>query len=238
MMKLFSSSRIFVHHVAMDESGQTFRDFQKLTQDSLTFLVTSELNFLRPLYDLSILHKPLVVKVVGGYIGKTSLNAITIVSLESSNTELMSNINQVVYIDPSTRKPTPLPDWWKEKYAESANGKSSLRLDKFQRPSETGHCRFQVTWTFTDGYNHANWTSYAQYAIDAAYLCSKQGSLKYFVENIKNGISKVQLHYYGESIEGDYLDIYAWEDTENTKKVYFDMSKDGTSIFQCIMYFF
>jgi hypothetical protein len=35
----------------------------------------------------------------------------------------MSNINQVVYIDPSTRKPTPLPDWWKEKYAESAIGK-------------------------------------------------------------------------------------------------------------------
>ena len=95
-----------------------------------------------------------------------------------------------------------------------------------------------MTWTFTDGYNHANWTSYAHYAIDAAHLCSKQGSLKYFVENIKNGISKVQLHYYGESIEGDYLDINAWEDTENTKKVYIDMSKDGTSIFQCIMYFF
>ena len=215
MMKLFSS-RIFVHHVAMDESGQTFRDFQKLTRDSMTF-VTSELKFLKPLYDLSILHKPLLVKVVGGHIGNTSLNAITIVSLESSDTELMSNINQVVYIDPSTRKPTPLPNW---------------------RPSETGHCRFQVTWTFTDGYNHANWTSYAQYVIDAAYLCSKQGSLKYFVENIKNGISKVQLHYYGESIEGDYLDINAWEDTENTKKVVFDMSKDGTSIFQCIMYFF
>ena len=212
MMKLFSS-RIFVHHVAMDESGQIFRDFQKLTRDSMTF-VTSELKFLKPLYDLSILHKPLLVKVVGGHIGNTSLNAITIVSLESSDTELMSNINQVVYIDPSTRKPTPLPNWWTEKYAEFAIDKSSLML------------------------HHANWTSYAQYAIDAAHLCSKQGSLKYFVENIKNGISKVQLHYYGESIEGDYLDIYAWEDTENTKKVYFDMSKDGTSIFQCIMYFF
>ena len=154
MMKLFSS-RIFVHHVAMDESGQIFRDFQKLTRDSMTF-VTSELKFLKPLYDLSILHKPLLVKVVGGHIGNTSLNAITIVSLESSDTELMSNINQVVYIDPSTRKPTPLPNWWTEKYAEFAIDKSSLML------------------------HHANWTSYAQYAIDAAHLCSKQGSLKYF----------------------------------------------------------
>lgn len=238
MMRLFSSSRIYVHHVPMDESGKTFRDFKELTKDHMTFLVTSELRFRKPLYDLSILNKPLLVKVQGGYIGNSSLNALTRISLESCNTELMTNVNQVVYIDPVTRKPTPLPDWWKEKYAESARGKSTLRLEKFEKPAETGHMRVQVTWTFTDNYNHTNWTSYARYAIDAAHLCSKQGSLKHFTDNIKKGISKIQLHYYGESLEGEYLDVYTWEDREDSTKLYVDINKDNNSIFQCIMYFF
>lgn len=238
MMSLCSSSRVYMHHVAIDDVGSTFRDFKDLTKDHMTFLVTSQLTFSKALYDMSILNNPLLIKVQGGYIGNTSLNALTTVSLDENSTELMSNINQVVYIDPETRKPTPLPSWWKEKYAESSKEKSSLIIDKFKRPLKTGHQRFQVTWTYTDGYEHANWTSYARYAVDSAHLCSKEGILKNFEENIKNGVSNIQLHYYGESVQGDYLDIHTWEDSEDSKKLYFDISKDEKSIFQCIMYFF
>ncbi|XP_063440373.1 uncharacterized protein LOC134721359 [Mytilus trossulus] len=238
MMSLCSSSRVYMHHVAIDNIGSTFRDFKDLTKDHMTFLVTSQLTFSKALYNMSILNNPLLIKVQGGYIGNTSLNALTTVSLDGNSTELMSNINQVVYIDPETRKPTPLPSWWKEKYAESAKEKSSLIIEKFKRPLKTGHQRFQVTWTYTDGYEHANWTSYARYAIDSAHLCSKEGILKQFEENIENGVSKIELHYYGESLQGEYLDIYTWEDSEDSKKLYFDISKDEKSIFQCIMYFF
>lgn len=222
----------------MNESGETFRDFQELTKNHMTFLITGQLKFFKPLYDLSNINEPMLVKVKGGYIGNTSLNAHTSVCLESSDEEIMTNVNQVVYIDPNTRKPSALPEWWKTKYAESARGMPSLKIDKFERPPNIGCQRFQVTWTFTDAYNHANWTSYARYAIDCAHLCSKKGTLKHFEENYKNGLSCVQLHYYGEALEGEFLDVYAWEDPEDTKKLYFDINKNGNSIFQCIMFFF
>ncbi|KAK3096830.1 hypothetical protein FSP39_003740 [Pinctada imbricata] len=238
IMGLVVTGRIFAHHYPLDDPKRTFRDYEKLTEDRLTFLVTSELQFTKLLYDKESPKRPLMMKVQGGYIGNSSFNSYT--SVHAENGELLiSNINQVVSIDMQTRRPKPLPDWWKQKYAESAKNKPSLKIAKFEKPGNTGFYQVKVAWSDTDFNHHTTWSAYVRYVIDAAHKCQREGTLSNFDDNLKSGISKLELQYFGESLEGDHLDVFVWEECSNGDRVLRgDVHKDGKSSFQCTLKFF
>ncbi|KAJ8308216.1 hypothetical protein KUTeg_013090 [Tegillarca granosa] len=238
VMRMVGSARWYSHHYPLDESGRTFRDYAEMTSDRLTFMVTSEFIMTKKMYDHSIPKSPLCVKVQGGYIGNTSMNSIATVTTATSEIELIRNTNQIVSINKSTRRPSPLPDWWKEKYTESAKNHKSLKIDKFEKADNAGFYQNKVAWSDTDRNLHTNFSTYVRFCIDAAHHCAKEGTLKHFEENLKNGINVVQLHFYQESNEGDMLDVYCWEDPSNSKKIYFDIHIGEKSIFQSIMLLF
>ena len=237
MMNLVVSGRMFVHHYPLDETGRTFRDFEKLTSDRLTFLVTSEVCFTKALYDPDIPKGSLLTTVKGGYIGNTSFNSHSLMKTESDEL-LVSNINQVVSIDMETRRPKPLPDWWKRKYEESAKRFQPYKLEKFPRAESTSIYHVKVAWSDTDMNNHATWSAYVRYAKDAAHHAFRTGSLSKFEENLENGISKIQSHYLGECLEGDELTVYIWEDVQENYHIRCHIDKDKECIFQTIFSFF
>ncbi|XP_069119555.1 uncharacterized protein [Argopecten irradians] len=238
MMKLMGSGRFFAYSYPLDQSGRTFRDFSKMTDDRMTFMVSSEIVFHKELYDFSIKKTPVRMHVIGGYIGSSSLNTITKMFDSTENVLLSSNVTQVVSIDRATRRPKPLPDWWREKYAESAKQHVSLKFDKLERPENAGVYICHVAWSDTDAYCHTNWASYARFVVDAAHHSSRKGDIKHFDENLARGLHKIQLYYCGESFMDDTLTVYSWEDPEDSTVLYFDVCKDHKSIFQCRFYFF
>ena len=237
MMGLVLSGRFFANHYPLDDTGRTFRDYKQLTEDSLTFLVTSELVFTKELYDRQIPKRPVYHTVRGGYIGNSSMNSFTSVSTEDGKL-LITNINQVVTVDTTTRRPKPLPQWWKDKYAESAKDKISLKIDKFQKPESCGHYRVTVAWSDTDFNHHTTWSAYVRYVIDGAHKCQREGTLTKFEENLRNGVNKLELQYFGESLEGDGLDVYIWEEMREGYVLRAEIFKEGKSSFQCTVTFF
>ena len=233
MMNVMGAARHFAHHHPLDDTGRTFRDFLQMTDDRFTFMVTSELEYFPELYDPDIQKNNLRVHTRGGYIGTSSTNTHSDAYTCDGKTLLMKNITQIVSIDKTSRRPTPLPEWWRNKYAKAAEGQKSLRFDDFGRPESNVFCDVRrVAWSDTDAYKHTNWSSYARFCVDAAHLFSMEGKLKHFTDNIENGLQRVELTYIGECLHGDTLHIHVWEDGTNTKCLYFDICRNDKSIFK------
>ncbi|KAL3835939.1 hypothetical protein ACJMK2_021400 [Sinanodonta woodiana] len=238
MMRLMEGARFYSHHVPLDSTGRTFRDYAQLTDDRITFLVAAELDFYSEFYDFRIIKNPLRINVQGGYIGKTSLNSITKVFTNSGNL-ICRNINQVVSVNKSTRRPLPLPVWWVNKYAESAIGKEPIKFEKEEKPPNgTESFQIQVVWSDTDANDHTNWSSYVRFILDTAYYVSSRRTVPYLQAMVENGVKRLELLYTGESFEGDVLTIHTWLCTKRTSRVIFHVNKGDEFICQCSVDYF
>ncbi|OWF41119.1 uncharacterized protein LOC110462892 [Mizuhopecten yessoensis] len=237
IMKMLESIRFFAHHYPLDDTGRTFRDYEQMTKDCLMFLVTSEFILSKGIYRPSPITPWMKTSVKGGYVGKTSLNASTEMRCENSGQIMASNINQIVCVDKRSRRPMPLPLWWREKYSESGKKHKALNINKFEIPDETCIYHTNVAWSDTDLNLHANWTAYARFAVDAAHHCYQNGALQNFEDNFANGIHKVQIYFYGESVQGDKLAVHVWEDKTDHRLLMVDIFNKGQSICQIKLFF-
>lgn len=230
-MKLLESARFFSHHWPLDDTGRTFRDYAEVTSDRLTFLVTSRMDIERCLYDNKIPKCPLDISVQGGYIGSSSLNSIaTAQTLQGQG--LLSNINQVVSIDRSTRRPMPLPEWWRTKYAKVAEKFSSLKFERYPRPDSVVSYQVKVVRSDQDGNNHTNWSSYVRYSLDALYHNAKHGMMENFRDIDRRGLQTMELLYSGESFDDDLLDVYVWNKDDASFTACVHIEKANNLIFQ------
>lgn len=236
VMKMLESVRFFAHHYPLDDTGRTFRDYEQVTRDCMIFLVTSEVILNKEIYNPSETTTWMDTSIQGGYVGKTFLNSIT--KMKSANGKILaSNINQIVCVDKKSRRPIPFPLWWREKYSESGKSHQQLNLEKFDKPNETGIYSTKIAWSDTDVNLHTNWTQYARFAVDAAHHCHQNGALKSFDDNFANGIHKIHCYFYGESVQGDTLNVHTWEDPENHRLLLVDIFNKGASICQMKIYF-
>ena len=236
-MKFMGSARFYAHHWPLDDTGRVFRDYAALTDDRLTFLVTSVIDIKREMYDFKVPKAPLDIILKGGYIGNSSLNSKTTV-LTSTGLELVSNVNQVVSIDTSTRRPLPLPDWWKQKYAESAKSSQPLKFIKIEKPENIPFYDYKVARSDLDSNNHANWSVYAKFAFDAMYHFSKTGHLSSMQNFDQFCVQRMELLYIGESFDDDVLHVHAWEDNSETLTVIAHINKGDNLLFQGKFIFF
>ncbi|XP_052818893.1 uncharacterized protein LOC128244839 isoform X2 [Mya arenaria] len=237
MMKLLESCRFFSHHWPLDDTGRTFRDYAEVTSDRLTFLVTSSLDIEKDLYDPAKPKCPLDVVVQGGYIGSTSLNSIaTVRTLDG--VDLIKNVNQVVSVDKSSRRPLRLPEWWKEKYEESAKKFSALKFDRYAKPATLPSFKVHVTRSDQDGNNHTNWSCYVRFGLDGLYHNVKHGLVQHFNDLEKRGLKRMELLFSGESFDDDILDVYVWNDPDDVNKVRVHVEKEGVFLFQGMFEYF
>ncbi|ESO85703.1 hypothetical protein LOTGIDRAFT_229494 [Lottia gigantea] len=232
LLMLPMTARAYAYHKPMDQSGATFLDYAKMTADHFTFMVSVVMEIESTMYDPLIDKIPLDVKLSLGFIGKTSLNSVAEVSLPSNGMTLMRNCNQVVLVDKATRKPTPVPDWWKQKYSSSTVGNTALIIPKLTKPESVHLCKLFVAWSDTDNYNHTTSASYPRFAVDAIHHASSSNFLKIISENhFKAGVKRVEMSFLGESAEGDLLEICVWEDQQKPI-AYCEFLRGGETIHQ------
>ncbi|KAL5004568.1 hypothetical protein ScPMuIL_018024 [Solemya velum] len=237
LLKMLEAVRFFAHHYPLDEDGHTFRDYAAITDNRLTFLSSCEFTMNRELYDHRVPKSSLRVRLESAYVGTSSANTKAVIISSVDQKILFTNVNQVVSIDRSTRKPMPLPEWWRNKYSEFSKGHASLIFPKFEKKPNAACYQVKVAWSDTDFNNHTNWTSYLRFAVDGGHHCSDEGFLPNFEKNYKVGIKNIQIRYAGESHEGDILDVYVWQDDEKSELLYVDIHRGKESIFQTTIEF-
>lgn len=70
----------------------------------------------------------------------------------------------------STRRPVPIPDWWKSKYSSSVVDNEHLIVAAEDVPTTvaTSCYEMKVPWNEIDAYGHTNYQSYVKFCFDAA----------------------------------------------------------------------
>ena len=97
----------------------------------------------------------------------------------------------MILIDPSTRRPTPLPDHWRAHYGPLCVRQQPLIIPRQAPPQpliiprqappqsapsgDLPHHRLTVAWSDTDNNDHTNFTSYIRFAQDALYPALRHG---------------------------------------------------------------
>ncbi len=150
-----------------------------------------------------------------------------------------TNTNTVVSVDKTTRKSTPLPDWWKDRYRSHVIGNQRLVCEQLQVPEETHRHNMTVTWSDIDGYKHTNYLSYVRYCYDTAMDAIHHKKLSRFHDDITSYLTKrMRALYKGESRAGHELSVACWENTQDPFTLHFDISKEGETLFQCTLEFY
>ncbi|XP_041371430.1 uncharacterized protein LOC121384985 isoform X2 [Gigantopelta aegis] len=237
LMHVVVCMRFFANHKPLDKSGRTFCDYAKLTNDSYSFMASVAIETDQGMYDRTVSKWPLSFQFQIGYVGKSSLSSIGTLTAPSTGQKLMHIITQVVYINKATRRPMPLPDWWRGKYANVAISNEPLIVQRTARPADTHVFKVTVMWTDTDNYNHTTWTSYVQFCINAMHDGIKKGFYKNVSkEVVQMGLRKIRMGFTGENLEGDELIVHSWESAEDNTAVCFEIENtDGEVVFHTML---
>lgn len=245
IQKMLTGVRLAAYHITSPETGETFLEYDRLTSGLYTFMASAKTEITRECYDLpdAAVSPSFEAKLHLGYMGNSSLNSVATLYHTQTGKELARNINQVVTVDKTTRRPAPLPEWWKEKYGDCVVGNERLVIPLVPVPDENvpgfykGQC--QVSWSDTDTYKHTNYLSYIRFCLDAAMDGIVDGQFQKFTGDIlQYHVKSIQLAYKGESLARDTLDITVWEDAINAYILHFDVKKDKNTIFQSTMEFY
>ncbi|XP_046563554.1 uncharacterized protein LOC124272430 [Haliotis rubra] len=233
LMRFVTIARIFASHCPLDVSGRTLFDYAELTSDRLAFAASSEFVTERELYDISVPKNPLDVLYQLGYVGKSSFSSVGSIIVPSTGQTILKNINHLVGMDKTSRRPKPLPDWWREKHGGSAILKNPMIVPKLERPGGAVLYNVKVAWVHTDNHNHTNYAYYAYYCVNALHYAIEKGCMGAVTKGVvKRGIKSMRNTYIGESLENDELTIWVWASDQDDKTVHFDIQKLGQSIFQ------
>jgi acyl-CoA thioesterase FadM len=147
----------------------------------------------------------------------------------------------VTIVSKQTRKPMPIPDWWKEKYGSSAVGNERLVIQAEQIPSDPAvnlaRYEMKIPWNEMDGYGHTNYLSYIKFCFDAAADAVAKNAYSAFSGDIlRYNVKTIQLLFKAESRPNDMLEVVSWQSPTNPYQLHFTIQKEGVGmIFQsCI----
>ncbi|XP_067686558.1 uncharacterized protein [Haliotis asinina] len=233
VLKFASTATTFAINRPLDDTGRTMFDFDQLFSDSMSFVVSSEVISEKGMYDTSVPKSPLDVLYQLGYVGKSSFSTVASIVVPSTGKTILRNINQFVVVHKTSRRPKPLPEWWREKYGGIAILKDPLIIPRLQRPTEAMQYRVNVVWFATDDYKHTNHTVYVHYCVNALHYAIEKGCMGAVTKDVvKCGIKSMRNTYIGESLENDELTIWVWASEQDDRTAHFDVQKLDQSIFQ------
>ena len=205
-------------------------------------MASTKTSISRKFYDLPTVDKTPTfdVSVHLGYVGMSSLNSVAVLSDANSGEVFARNTNQVVTVSKETRKPTPLADWWKEKYASSVVENERLIIAAVQISTSPHVYCMKVPWDDIDGYKHTNYVAYIKYCFEAAMDATVNGT---FYSKIKEDVllyhvKEMEIAFKGETKAGDELKVATWETDKDPWKVHFDISKEGKTVLQNTVSFY
>lgn len=241
LQRLLTACRIFAYHTPNESTGTTFLEYDRMTTDCYTFMASTRTVFMRSLFDLAKLNRmpKLEVLLHLGYIGMSSLNSVAQLKNRDTDEVYVENTNQVVTVSKQTRKPTPLPDWWKEQYEAAVVEDQRLIVQPITALGTVHTHSLKVAWDDIDGYHHTNYVAYIKYCFEAAMDACVSGIYSKIKDDIlQYHVKSMEIAYKGETKAADELDIETWEDENDPYQLHFIISKNGTTVFQNTVSFF
>lgn len=242
MLNWFTWSRIAAYHTVDGKTNASFLEYDKMTSDVFTFMASTRTSVNAAFYKLldGDAFPALSIKLHLGYVGTSSLNTVAVLSDTNSGAVLARNVNQVVVIDKSTRKPTPVPDWWRQKYESFVVENERLILPSLDIPKEnTYRYDLKVSWNDIDAYGHTNFLSYVKYCFDAGMdAVDKKFYTSLHDDILKYNVKDIESSYRGECQAGDAITVVTWQNAQNPFKLHFSVEKDGKALYQSSVEFF
>ncbi|XP_059147679.1 uncharacterized protein LOC131935311 [Physella acuta] len=149
-------SRSHVMNRPYNNAGHVFLDWPSITKNNFTFVSSTQFTMSRSLYSAEVLKQPLDEVFVMGYVRNSSMGSVSHFYTAGKTIEepLWTQLNQLVYIDRETRKPTALPDWYKNKYKDKGCMEKPVFFNPLDRPSPTYKQSVVVQWSDTDNFKH------------------------------------------------------------------------------------
>ena len=142
----------------------------------------------------------------------------------------------------STRRPMPIPHWWKSRYSSAVTDGDPLIVAAEDVPTTVATSQYdmKVPWSEIDAYRHTNYTSYVRFCFDAAADAVNSGRYVTFDGDVlRYNVASVQLLYKSESRANDTLSIISWQSPDDSRELHFSIHKDnGPLLFQSCMRFY
>ena len=206
-------------------------------------MASTRIEFARELFEIqrrSEVVPELEVLLSLGYIGKSSLNSIATLKCRKTGAAFARNVNQVVVVDKATRKPTRIPEWWREKYSSAAVTGQPLIVPLIDVPHERAHAYdVKVAWSDVDQYKHTNYLSYVRYCQDAAMdACQVDHFTQIKGDFLLQHTKGMSICYKNETVANDRLLVHVWENEEDKLKLHFSISRQDAVIFQATFSFY
>jgi len=224
-------------------NDSTFMDVDKMLGTRLRFVVSLRCTLGEDLYKLVNATEPTPFSINFQLcnVGKSSFEKRCTL-LDASGRKLGQTSKQMVLVDEVSRKPVPIPEWWKRKHG--SQGVLREKKEVFQYalhvPAEnTYQYSMKPSWNDVDSYHHVNYVSYVMFCFDAAMDAIKHGFyIGFFDDILKYNVKTLQIRFMGEALAGDNLTVVTWQDAQNLRIIHFSIEREGNALVQCSIEFF
>lgn len=203
-LSLYKLSRIF-------ESGR-FAFYGNSNMNM--FMCGLNMEISHELYERAAIIFPMRVERRMNHVGKSSLSVKQAIIDVATQSVLATRTWLAVRVDLATKKPRPIPNEYREKYAKVAMA-SPPQLVKapgvIQERAFT--CSITVRLCDTDLYGHATQGSYVLFAIE----CAERAKRARFYRTVREELSLVSrlgILFVSETLVGDELAVTTWDDGE------------------------
>ncbi|XP_055956859.1 uncharacterized protein LOC126820249 isoform X2 [Patella vulgata] len=227
LLSLVESGRAFSFNGNHNDPERGFLDFNILYNDVLAFNATCSLNINRDLYRKKTSKSPLIITKKLVYAGTSTINILTEVSHPEIKAPLAECRVQTVCVDKTTRRPTPTPEWWNEKYKKYSKPEEVLKWRlSYPRPSAVTSYPLIIQPSDCDAYSHTNWTNYLKFCCDALVSTNvKKDGTDLKLPQIKLAL----LNYVKEGNVGEQLSVDFWSPPEK-KCICFEILDENKEI--------
>ncbi|KAL8615470.1 hypothetical protein ACOMHN_053806 [Nucella lapillus] len=248
ILNLVESGRALTFNRVPNYPGDPYLHIEDLYKGRNIFQASARLIVAKEMYDTTIPKTPLTLEKELVYVGKSSFNIHTDVILPSQGLILGSCQTQSVLVDEKTKRPSPFPEWWRERYGGFSSPEQQLKVQVQQAPKEPDSkaetrnhggtyedfevnqdfpvadhvtfCNMMVASSEIDGYGHANWTSFLKYCVDAM-MTGNSPEARHILQ--RQALKLADIAFVKEASLGQTIVVTFWKDANVPSAVHFNI---------------
>ncbi|XP_067658875.1 uncharacterized protein [Haliotis asinina] len=222
-----------------------FMDSDELTTDKLLFLVSGELRISSSMYNPRLPKYPAEVQSRLSSFRTSSFVLESILKVPGAPHVTASLKTNGVVVSKSTRRPCPVPDWFREKFGELYNKDPGVTFRQVEttpvkmcRGVNSNPYMLTVKSRDIDTNLHTNATLYLQYCLDALDDHLFRNKIRCELNTESLLVKSASFLHEGESEVADVLAVEFWDDETDAEMICFNILKSGISIYQARVHFY
>jgi len=238
-MKMFEAARLIgLYH--------NLFDFKNIDNKNKGFVAIKQLLKLQPEihqnYSLfNTLKQRYAMDIVE--IGRTSFSFVSKLTNDQTGEFLGELLLKYVLIDRNTRKATPIPLSFAEKYSKHQKKNvefSGLGIkDAPKPPTEVFRMKAIPLHSDTDRNSHVNQSVYIRYCSDCATEAALSGVYRHFSSDMCwYPLLEMNIYHANESLANEELSVETWQDPEDFRIIFFVIKRKDTMLFRASTLFY